>query len=146
LTRFSILSSGGEPANIAVGALLSARVPAPATEAALCCVNHGPESVALARKDELMASNWRPLLDKIDNVTAEDKVDNGGTTQVSLEPLPGRLLISVSVASDCSAGDNTVRASPDGVVKLDAVGIDRHLVKPVEMETVLGAIHALLEP
>ena len=27
-----------------------------------------------------------------------------------------------------------------------AVGIDRHLVKPVEMETVLGAIHSLLEP
>jgi signal transduction histidine kinase/DNA-binding response OmpR family regulator len=27
-----------------------------------------------------------------------------------------------------------------------AVGIDRHLVKPVEMDTVLGAINALLEP
>jgi len=49
------------------------------------------------------------------------EVDNGETAQVSLalEALPGRLLLSVNVAAECSAGGGKVRASPDGVTKLE---------------------------
>gem|GEM_PF-1942924 len=49
------------------------------------------------------------------------EVDNGGTTQVSLslEALPGKLLVSVNVAAECSAGGAKVSASPEGVTKLE---------------------------
>lgn len=48
-------------------------------------------------------------------------VDNGGTTQaaLTLEALPGKLLLSVNVAADCSAGGASVHASPEGVTKLE---------------------------
>ena len=48
-------------------------------------------------------------------------VDNGGTAQaaLALEALPGKLLVSVNVAAECGAGGEKVRASPDGVTKLE---------------------------
>ena len=48
-------------------------------------------------------------------------VDNGGTASVSLglEALPGKLLLSVNVAAQCSAGGARVEATPDGMVKLE---------------------------
>ena len=48
-------------------------------------------------------------------------VDNGGTTlvQFALEALPGKLLISVNVAASCSAGGASVKATPDGVARLE---------------------------
>src|SRR5205085_5900177 len=51
----------------------------------------------------------------------EVEVENGASSQVSLalEALPGKLLISVNVAAECSAGGQGVRATPDGVAKLE---------------------------
>jgi hypothetical protein len=50
-------------------------------------------------------------------------VDNGGTASVSLvlEALPGKLLLSVNVAAQCSAGGARVEATPDGMVKLEVL-------------------------
>ena len=49
-------------------------------------------------------------------------VDNGGIAQVALtlEALPGKLLLSVNVEAECSAGGAKVSASPEGVTKLEA--------------------------
>jgi formylglycine-generating enzyme required for sulfatase activity len=57
-------------------------------------------------------------------------VDNGGTTpvQLSLEALPGKLLISVNVDADCSAGGARSQASASGVTKLEVPAGAAHVV------------------
>jgi formylglycine-generating enzyme required for sulfatase activity len=52
---------------------------------------------------------------------AQAGVDNGGTAQVALtlEALPGKLLISVNVDAQCGAGESTVKAGAEGVTKLE---------------------------
>jgi Sulfatase-modifying factor enzyme 1/PEGA domain len=57
-------------------------------------------------------------------------VDNGGTTpaQLSLEARPGKLLISVNVDADCSAGSARVQASASGVTKLEVSAGAAHVV------------------